>query len=287
MAPFVKDSISSVVDRVIVCETRENRWIAQSEDKSDPADASRLARLLRMGEYKEVHVPGGAGLDRRETLRMYNKIVRDVVRTKNRIKSKYREHGVLPKGDSVYSESGRASWLQKVSRPQSRFLLEMLYQELDVQESIQEGVQRNLLRLMRKTREFKLLLTIPGVGKVTASTIAAIIDQPDRFDGKRSLWKYSSLSVRRRWSGDPGRAKESASPSGNRLMKYAAMTAANSAIRGDNRFGVHYHKMLSEGIDPAMAKKTVARQILATALAMLKSGERYRDCAGKEARVLE
>ncbi|MFO8056241.1 MAG: transposase [bacterium] len=140
---------------------------------------------------------------------------------------------------------------------------------------------------MRTTREFKLLLTIPGVGKISAAILAAIIDDPERFEDKRSLWKYSSLSVRRRCSGDPGRAKESASPSGNRLMKYAAMTAANSAIRGDNRFSRHYRKMLEEGIDPAMAKKTVARKILATALAILKSGECYRDDAGKSSAVSE
>ena len=62
LAPLLKEWLDPVVDRVIVCETRENRWIARSEDKSDPADADRLARLLRMGEFKAVHVPERAGL---------------------------------------------------------------------------------------------------------------------------------------------------------------------------------------------------------------------------------
>jgi len=66
LAGFVKDAIEREVTRVIVCETRENRWIAKSEDKSDPADADRLARLLRLGEFKEVYVPKGLGRDRRE-----------------------------------------------------------------------------------------------------------------------------------------------------------------------------------------------------------------------------
>jgi len=285
LAPLIKEAIIPAVDRVIVCETRENRWIAKSEDKSDQADASRLARLLRMGEYKEVHVPLGIGRDRREVLRLYGKMVGEVVRTKNRIKSKYREHGVCVKGGAVYSESGRVDFLGQVRGGQGRFLLEVLYHELDVLESLQAKVQARLLKLMRKTREYKLLVTIPGVGKISGSIMAAIIDDPDRFPGKRSLWKYSSLSVRRRWSSDPGRAKESASPSGNRLMKYAAMTAANSAIKGNNGFSLHYQDMLSRGIDPAMAKKTVARKILATALSMLKSGERYREPSRKEARA--
>ena len=85
IAPFVKDSIKKHVDRVIVCETRENRLIAKSEDKSDQADADRLARLLRMGEFKAVHVPRGARRDRVETLRLYKRIQADVSRTKNSI----------------------------------------------------------------------------------------------------------------------------------------------------------------------------------------------------------
>ena len=106
--------------------------------------------------------------------------------------------------------------------------------------------------------------------------MASIIEDGSRFERKNQLWKYSSLGVRNNWSGDPSRARTGPSPSGNRLMKYAAMTAANAAINGDNEFSRHYRDMVERGIDPAMAKKTVARKILATALAMLKSGEFYR-----------
>jgi len=48
MAPYVKDSIGRSADRVIVCETRENRWIARSENKGDQFDADRLCRLPRI-----------------------------------------------------------------------------------------------------------------------------------------------------------------------------------------------------------------------------------------------
>ena len=54
-----------------------------------------------------------------------------------------------------------------------------------------------------------------------------------------------------------------------------ASLAATAALRGDNRFSRHYEKMISEGVDKAMAKRTVARKILATALAILKSGSPY------------
>ena len=277
LAPLLRDLIEESVDRFIVCETRENRWISHSEDKGDQADADRLCRLLRMGEFKAVHVPGGLGRDRREVLRMYQKVQGDVSRTKNRIKGKYREHGVPLQGKRVYGEVHRKECLAQVSREQGRFLLEVLYQKLESDEERCEEVLDRLVKLMRGDARYESLKEIPGLGKVLSAVVAAVIDEPDRFATKRKLWSYAGLGVRSRWSGDPSKAKVSGSKGGNRLLKYAALMAANAALRGENRFSRHHRKMLAEGADPSMAKRTVARKILATALVLMKTGAAYED----------
>lgn len=277
LAGYVKDIIDREVDRVIVCETRENRWIAKSEDKSDPKDADRLARLLRMGEFKEVYVPQGLGRDRGEVLRMYQKAQGDVSRTKNRIKGKYREHGIFAQGSSVYGPAHREEWLSQLSRPHIRQLMESLYSHLESEEQFRELVLAQLVELMGSTREYQLLKTIPGVGPILAGVMAAVIGDFGRFGKKRQLWSYAGLGLRSPWSSDPSRALVRGSSGGNRSLKYASLSAATSAIRGDNRFSRHYQKMVDEGVEPAMAKRTVARQILATALAMVKSGQVYRE----------
>jgi transposase len=280
LAPLLKEWLDPVVDRVIVCETRENRWIARSEDKSDPADADRLARLLRMGEFRPVHVPERAGQERRELVRLYQKSVRDVTRLKNRLKSKYREHGVAVKGDKVYSVRHRGSYAQQVKQAAVREMLTVIYEQLDGAEAARVKIWGQLFARLRRLPSYRLLKTIPGVGSRLSAMLAAGIDDPGRFAGpnrKRKLWKYSGLGVRRQWSSDPEQARVSGSPSGNRLMKYAALSAANNALRGKNRFSRHYAEMLEKGIDPSMGKRTVGRQILATALSMLKSGTVYRE----------
>jgi transposase len=277
LAGFVKDSIEREVSRVIVCETRENRWIAKSEDKSDPKDADRLARLLRMGEFREVYVPKGMGRDRRELLRMYGKAQGDVARTKNRIKGKYREHGIFPKGSKVFSAEHRGEWLEKLDRPAIRLLVEALYEKLERDVGFRDRVLAQLVELMKGTNEYELLKTIPGVGKVLAGVMSAVIGDAARFAGKRQLWSYAGLGLCSRSSGDLGQSRVRGSSGGNRSLKHAALSAATSSIRGANRFSRHYEKMVGEGIDPAMAKRTVARQILAAALAMLKRGQVYRE----------
>ena len=277
LAPLVKWSLERTVDRVIVCETRENRWIAKSEDKSDPADADRLARLLRMGEFREVHVPKRQRQELRELVLLYDKAARDTSRAKNRIKSKLRQHGLPVSGRAVYSAEGREVWTAKVKRPTVRFLLEVLYEKLDAAEDAQDRLARRLSGMLGRRREYKRLKGVPGIGDVVASIFVAVIDEPRRFPEKRKLWKYAGLSVRSPWSGDPKHAQKGGSHSGNRLLKYAAMIAADRAVIGENRFARHYARMISEKKERAMALKTVARNILATALAMWKNGTEYRD----------
>ena len=277
MAAYVKDAIEPAAERVIVCETRENRWIAKSEDKGDPEDADRLARLLRMGEFREVHVPKAGRRDVRELVRAYDKAVGDVTRLKNRIKSKYRQHGVALTGQAAYQPEGRDVTLTQVKRPAIRFVLEVLYEMLDAAEAARDRLAGQLHAKLKRTREYKRLRTVPGVGPVVASILVAVIDDPWRFATKRKLWRYAGLGVRRASSGNSKTIREGGAHTGNRLLKYGIMQAAHAAIKGHNRFARHYRQMIAAGIDRAMAKKTVARNILATVWAIWKNGTEYQD----------
>jgi len=276
IAPFVKWALETRVDRVVVCETRENRWIAKSEDKSDPRDAERLARLLRMGEFKEVHVPKRDRQELRELVYLCDKAVRDVSRLKNRLKAKFRAHGVPVKGETVYSMKGRQAWLDQVKRPTVQFMVESIYSAMDAAEAVRDGLMRRLRGMLSRNRDYRRVRSIPGVGPVTASLMVSIIDDPWRFPEKRKLWTYAGLGVSMPWTGSPEKARARGSKTGNRLLKYAAMTAAKCAVAGDNPLGRQYSRMKDRGMEPAMALKTIARKILATALAIWKAGTKYQ-----------
>jgi transposase len=277
MAPYVTWALRPVLERVIACETRENRWIARSEDKSDPRDADRLARLLRMGEFKEVYVPTRAHQEIREVVRLYDKLVHDGTRLKNRIKAKYRQHGVTTTGGAVFTAEGRAVFLRRVKRPTVRFLLKALYENLDVVEETADALFRRLRGLIGHWGISRRLVKVPGIGPVLSPIFVAVIDEPHRFATARKLWKYAGYSVERPWSGQAEKGHARGSKGGHRLLKYAAMMAARHALQGENRFSRHHAAMVERGIDPAMADRTIARQILATVLAMWKNGTDYRD----------
>lgn len=123
-------------------------------------------------------------------------------------------------------------------------------------------------------------MTIPGVGQVVSAVFVAIIDGPGCFPGKRQLWSYAGLGVRRSWSSDPKRTRKGGSNSGNRLLKYAALTAARNALRTDKCFARHHDRLVSTGTAPSMARRTIARNILAAALSMWRNRTEYCDTYG-------
>jgi len=49
--------LEGIVDRIVVCDPRENYLISRAARKDDVADAKALARLLRLGEVKKVYQP--------------------------------------------------------------------------------------------------------------------------------------------------------------------------------------------------------------------------------------
>lgn len=277
MAPFVVYALEKSVDRVIANETRENRWISRNPRKGDRVDARRQARQLRMNEYKEVHVPRRSSQGVRQLALQLNKVSGDVTRYKNRIKAKFRECGVSVSEGGVYNPEKHQTWLKKLGRRDVRFIVKTWYGLLDMATEGKAEVLKHICALLRNRKEFKLLKGIPGIGSTSAATMIAVIDTPWRFPEKRKLWKYTGLGICRPWTGTPDKAHDRPDKAGNRLLKNAAMTAAKSAVNGSNRFANHYRRMLAGGKDRAMALKTIARGILATALAIWKSGLPYQE----------
>lgn len=81
----------------------------------------------------------------------------------------------------------------------------------------------------RSDEACRRLMTIPGVGAVSAVTFVATIDTPDRFKRSRSVGAYIGLTSRRYQSGDidfGGRI----SKRGDRMLRTVLYEAANSLL---------------------------------------------------------
>jgi len=55
LAPWASSVIAPLVKRVVCSHPKDNAWIAKDGDKCDRVDAYKLAELLRLNRFKEVH----------------------------------------------------------------------------------------------------------------------------------------------------------------------------------------------------------------------------------------
>jgi transposase len=115
----------------------------------------------------------------------------------------------------------------------------------------------------------------------------ALIQTPHRFRSKRQLWTYSGLGLETRDSGEyhyvrgqVRRRKKQATIRGlnkdyNHDLKGLFKGAATRASARPEPFQDFYQRSLAKGIQPTMARLTLARKIAAIALTLWKKEERF------------
>ena len=120
-----------------------------------------------------------------------------------------------------------------------------------------------------------LLTSIPGIGDVSAATIAAEIGAPERFESPKKLVAYAGIDASTSDSGDFESAENHMSKRGSSYLRYALMTAADRARVHDPYFGDYYDSMIARGKHHYVAVSGVARKLCGVILAVLRERRPY------------
>lgn len=276
LASWVHAIIKPYVDELIVCDPKQNKWIAASEGKDDRVDAIKLAQLLKGGYLKPVYHSDDGRQKFKELVLHYHDLSRQVTRFKNKIKAKFRRNGIRCDGNEIYTPGNREGWLKKLGHKETAFAVENLYFGLDSVTTLKQRAKREIVKMAPRYPEIRLFKGIPGVGLIVASTVSAIVATPSRFSKKSKLWTYAGLGIKRRSSADVS-SPAHLNRNYNRTLKYVLKLAATRAIsKANNEFATKYKTLCDRGLDPSVAKVTVARSILSAMYGMWKKGEAYR-----------
>lgn len=271
-------TINPYVDRVLVCDPRENYLISRNARKSDAADAFSLCRLLRLGELQEVYQ---AEEDERAafkaTAQHYLDCRSQQVALKQKIKAAFRRWGVLDlDGQRVYSKSGRTGYLEQIGEPEVTDQLRRLYRVLDQAVEAWKEAKRQLLRLGKRYPEIQRFQEVPGVGSIGSHLFDAFVQTPDRFSTRQKLWSYSQLSIRSQTSDGKPLGHEELDPHGRSELKQVSYRAFLAARRqGDNAVNTFFEQSLQRTGDSSHARLNTQRKILATLRAIWKTGTHY------------
>lgn len=204
-------------------------------NKTDRNDAAGLAQLVRMGWYREVQVKQLAAHGDGALLASRALLVRQRCELENQIRGLLKNFGLrvrATKGrafeQSIRALAARSSVLTDVVVP----LLaawSALRQQIAV---LSAGVQRRA----KDSTVCQRLMTMPGVGPLTALAFQAAIDDPTRFRHSASVGAYIGLTPRRYASGEIDRMGR-ISRCGDALIRSYLYEAANVMLtrsRGDN-----------------------------------------------------
>jgi transposase len=270
------------VAEIVVCVPEK-----ASGAKDDKRDAFRRAEL-RAGSIKtRVYKAPQHLAELRCAERAYRFAVRDVVRAKNRLKSVFLSRGQSPDA-GVYDPETRPRALKKLVQPYQK-LAEGLGQQLDALMPARKEAESWLLETSKSHPIIRKLATAPGMGRIRTAQVVAVVGSAERFRTRRQFWSYSGLGIvtrsssdwRPRKDGHLERVQNRSTRGLNRkcqpLLKSVFKGAATTVVTQlpKDPLHAHYQRMVKNGVDPALARLTLARRIAATVLSMWKHGEVY------------
>lgn len=214
--------------------------------KSDPRDSRKLARELQSGNLTALYILTEQAEQFRALCRLREKATRDSTRLKNRIRGSLHYHGIDAPEETAWSGKFIAELLEMFSGDSAldaamQFMLEQL-----------SYVRKQHSAILRKIRGFvadgeyantvRLLMTIPGIGFITAVTLVSEIVDIARFPSLDELCSAVGLVPS---TGDSGERTTTRGLTNrkNRYLKHLIIEAAWVAVRKDAAMLESYQRL--------------------------------------------
>ncbi len=262
--------------RVVVSNPLRTRAIADAKRKTDDIDAAHPGGTARRRLPARVWVPDEATRRLRRLVAHRASLVRDRTATRNRVTAILTRALARPPVSDPFGVRGRA-WLATLELPpDERLALDsalrldaLLGEEIDV-------AARAIAAMVADDPRVRRLLTIPGIGLVTAAGLVAVIGDIGRFARPAKLVSYLGLDPRVRQSGDRPAFGGHITRAGQAHARGLLTEAAHAAVRAPGPLASTYLRLRARR-GGGIAIVAVARKLTVIAWHLLTKDEDYRD----------
>lgn len=255
---WLYDILRKYAKEIVVCHPAANAEYKRA--KTDKLDAWSLANLLRGGFLHPVFHDGSEREKFRVVVSNYEDVVKEMVRTKNRFNT---------------IERRARLWNNKTFQEHAAFIQERLSLQLEQYIETRDEYQRKLTASVKRFKEGKYIMSIPGLGPIQTARIIAQVVDPHRFKNKYKFFAYCGLVRHPRISNN--RSYGTTRIWGNRTLKCVFKMAAHSAIKGQNALRTYYDTLRSKGLSDKDAANAVARKIATLTLALWRNQQYFNE----------
>lgn len=281
---WVSDLCGELGLRITVCSTHEAAWAFRNvKRKTDKDDAIKLAQLAALNQLQATHVPSKERREQRRLIKYRKTLVDRITRSKNTIRAIFATQGI------TITTTGSGTWARKAKEVPHHGLAmdqtsaDQLWRgELDIELAQIEhlrghlkSVDRRLDQLAASDKQIQRVMTIPGVGRVTAEAIVAFIDDPHRFANANQVGAYAGLVPRQYQSGNTDR-RGRITKRGSKVLRSLLVECAWCSLQY-NQWSREVYDRIHCGT-PSRKKKAaiaLARKILVLAWAMMRTETDY------------
>ena len=263
---------------VTVARATDLYRITKSAKKNDDNDARELAEYMRRRlhgerEFVVCTIAPPEWMRKRQFIRTIQSEKDYLADTKRRIHAHLMLTGM--KLEKSYSNiAGLASVRQLRATGD-----EVLVYLADIADSLRRRIadaEGKVMEMYHDDRNYRLLMTIPGVGVLTAAYISSIVIDPYRFDDRDKFSAYLGFAPRQRASAESN-PKCHISKMGDEMARQMIVNATMVHIRyaEDSVVTRKYESMKARGVPHKKALTACARKLATVMLSVMKSGMPY------------
>lgn len=170
------------------------KLIGEAKIKTDSIDAHVLAQLERTGFLPESYIPPKEVREQRELLRYRILLVSTRTRIKNRVHDIIDKLGIVhPPFSDLFGKKG-VEFLKSLSlSPTYQEELNKCLEIIDFLNIKIKEAEKDIVKILKNDERAELLMTIPGVGKLTAYLLLSEIGEIERFNSSKKLCCYAGI----------------------------------------------------------------------------------------------
>lgn len=272
---FVQD-LKAKGCNVTLAHPFKTKAIATARIKTDSIDAKILCHLLRSDIIPSSYIATNSELEDREIVRARIQFVCDQTKTKNRIMAILGKQNLNFKGADLFGEKGK-KWLSiQQLTPAKDFVINLLLKRLDSLKEAIDKIDKVIKEKGSNSPTVSNLMSIPGIGAVTAYIILSEIGNIERFPTANKLTAYLGLVPRLNQSGNHiklGRITKL----GNSYVRWALVQASHRIARKE-LWAKRFIARISKRGGKKKAIVALARKLAVIIYFVLKEKRQYYQC---------